>query len=91
MTTSPSQMFLELFKSKGGQRLWETRCSADGEKFVLECWEFEKKQLILQRWRNGDCNIFRQDGLGKTLKAALEEIAEWLGETVGTEATVGGS
>lgn len=88
MSQTPSQQFTSLIESLNGKRLWETRCSAEGAKFVLECWQvpvpnqpgIAPRQVIIQRWRDGNCTIFRQSSLSNDLKTAMTHLRLWLTE-----------
>lgn len=85
---TPSQQFLDLIKSLNGRRLWETRCSeAGGDRFTIECWivpppegrfEADSRLVIVQRWRDGNCTVFRQSSMSHDLKVGLEQLRNFL-------------
>lgn len=84
--STPSEKFQNLLTSLKGKMIWDTRTTLDGEKVVLECWsvpprdyQTDTKHVIIQRRRDGSCDVFRQSSVGEVpLKQGLDDLENWL-------------
>lgn len=81
----PAEQFNKLIRENGGKLAWETSCHADGEKFRLECWivpsrdpSKDGRTIIVQRWRDGNCTIFRPHSDSNDLRTGLADLAAYL-------------
>jgi hypothetical protein len=95
-----SQRFTALLKSLGGEMNWDTRVTLDGQKVTIECWivpPADKSRrfvdnstvVMLQRWRDGTCTVFRQASLESRIEHGLDELKAWLtGEPVVANAEI---
>lgn len=83
---TPVQKFTALIRERGGKHLWETSCNADGEKFRLECWSVPRTKapsegdrlVMIQRWRDGTCTVFRPHTASTSLSVGLTDLASYL-------------